>query len=95
MPRANNINQAYETPNSYLKEKNCLRDKLSQFSRIFALFARSNPREKSTGNQFAKLNPREKIFFRVLELAKLTFFIRFSINYLWSCQKYFIGYKAI
>lgn len=31
----------------------------SRFSRIFANSAKLNPREKSTGRQFVKLNPRE------------------------------------
>ena len=43
---------------TYLKERNCLRDKFSQFSRIFPKFAKLNPRKKSTGSQFVKLNPR-------------------------------------
>ena len=43
---------------NYLKERNCLRDKFSGFSRIFAKFAKLNPCEKSTGGQFAKLNPQ-------------------------------------
>ena len=48
----------------YLKERNCLRDKFSRFSRIFDKFTKLNLREKSTGSQFTKLNPREKkIFF--------------------------------
>ena len=46
----------------YLMERNCLRDKLSQFSRMFAKFAKLNPREKSTGSQFVRLNPREILF---------------------------------
>ena len=56
-------------------EKNCLQDKFSRFSRIFAKFAKLNPRENFTGSQFAKLNPRKKkyFFFRFPELAKLTF----------------------
>ena len=63
-----------EDPVVYLKEKNCLRDKFSRFSRIFPKFAKLNPHEKSTGSQFAKLNSREKnFFFRFSELAKLTF----------------------
>ena len=49
--------------NYYLMERNCLRDKLSRLSRIFAKFAKLKPREKSTASQFAKLNPREKKFF--------------------------------
>ena len=61
----------------YLNERICLRDKSSRFSRIFAKYAKLNPRKKSTGSQFAKLNPRKnkkkKNFFRFLELAKLTF----------------------
>ena len=58
----------------YLKERNCLRDKYSRFSRIFAKIPKLNPREKSTDSQFAKLNPREKKgFFRFSELVKLTF----------------------
>ena len=42
-------------------ERNCLRDKFSRFSRIFA--------------KFVKLNSRKKkfVFFRFLELAKLAF----------------------
>ena len=44
----------------YLKERNCLRDKFLRFLRIFAKFAKLSPCEKSTGSQFAKLNPREK-----------------------------------
>ena len=38
----------------YLKERNCLRDKVSRFSRIFAKFAKLNPREKFTVSQFSK-----------------------------------------
>ena len=57
-----------------LKERNCLRDKLSRFSQIFVNFAKLNPRKKSTGSQFAKLNPREKkFFFRFSELGTITF----------------------
>ena len=53
----------------------------SRFSPIFGKFTKLNPRKKSTGSQFAKLNPREKIFFICFpELAKLTFYIRSSIN---------------
>ena len=60
---------------NYLKERNCLRDKLSRF---FAKFAKLNPHEKSTGSQFANLHPREKqnIFF-------LSFF-RISKNYIFT-----------
>ena len=47
----------------YLKERNCLRDKFSRFLRIFAKFAKLNPREKSTCSQFAKLNSRDFLFF--------------------------------
>ena len=42
----------------YTKERNCLGDKSLRFSRIFAKFAKLNPRGK-------------KIFFRFSELAKL------------------------
>ena len=41
-------------------EENCLRGKFLRFSQIFARFEKLNPCEKSTGSQFAKLNPREK-----------------------------------
>ena len=52
---------------NYLKERNCLRDKFSRFSRIFAKFTKLNLREKFNGSQFTKLNPREKkkIIFRI------------------------------
>ena len=46
---------------TYPEERNCLRDKFSRFLRIFAKFAKLNSREKSTGSQFAKLNPREML----------------------------------
>ena len=49
----------------YLKKRNCLQQKFLEFLQIFAKFAKLNPRKKSTGSQFAKLNP--------LELVKLTF----------------------
>ena len=49
--------------NIYLKDRNYLRDKCSLFPRIFAEFAKLNPREKPTGSQFAKLNPCEKKYF--------------------------------
>ena len=48
---------------TYLKKKSCLRGKFSQFSRIFAKFAKLNPREKLSGSHFAKLNLREKKYF--------------------------------
>ena len=57
--------------------KNMKKDKSSQFWRIFAKFGKLNSRKKSTGSQFAKLNPRAKkiffFFFRFSELVKLTF----------------------
>ena len=56
-----NVLSPNNTGISYLTERNCLRDKFSQFSRIFPKFAKLNPREKSTGNQFAKSNPRETL----------------------------------
>ena len=48
----------------YLKERNCLRDK------FFAIF------EKSTGSQFAKLNPSEK--------KKFLSFFRISKTYIFT-----------
>ena len=46
-----------------VKERNSLQDNFSQFSRIFTKFAKLNRCEKSTGNQFAKLNPHDFFFF--------------------------------
>ena len=43
----------------YLKERNHLWDKFSRFSRILDKFAKLNHREKSSENQFAKINPRK------------------------------------
>ena len=39
-----------------LKERNFLRDRLSEFSRVFAKFVKLSSHEKSTGSQFAKLS---------------------------------------
>ena len=65
----------------YLKERNCLRDKFSRFSRVFSKFVKLNPREKSLKSQFAKIIPCEKkIFLCVSELAKLRFFILGSLS---------------
>ena len=62
---------------NYFKERNYLRDKFSRFSRIFAKFAKLNPREKSTGSQLAKLNLREKISFFIFPRK---FYIRRNNN---------------
>ena len=60
---------------NYVKERNCLRDKFSQYLQIFTKFAKLNPREKSTGSQLAKLNPREKkFFFSFLRISKTYIF---------------------
>ena len=68
------LNSSPQIAPKYLKERNCLRDKFSRYSRIFSKFAKLNPREKSNSSQFTKLNPREKkTFFRFSELAKFTF----------------------
>ena len=48
-----------KSKNNYLKERNHLWDKFSRISRILAKFAKLNPREKSSENQFTKINPRE------------------------------------
>ena len=54
------------------KESNHLWDK---FSRILAKFAKLNPREKSSENQFAKINPCEFILFLFNLFSRiLTFF---------------------
>ena len=37
---------------TYLKERNCLRNKFSRVLRIFGKFDKLNPRQKSTGSQF-------------------------------------------
>ena len=67
---------------SYLKERTCLRYKLSRFSEIFTKFAKLNPRKKSTGTQFTKLNPREK---------KILFsFFRISKTYIFTLQSKYI-----
>ena len=35
---------------NYRKERNCLRDTFSRFSRVFVKLAKLNPREKPTGS---------------------------------------------
>ena len=69
-----NVNFSYywqevSTITKYVKERNCLGDKFLRFSRIFAKFAKLNPREKSTGSQFAKLNLRETYIFTLGSLS--------------------------
>ena len=61
------LNSSPQIAPKYLKERNCLRDKFSRYSRIFSKFAKLNPREKSNSSQFTKLNPREKKHFFVFQ----------------------------
>ena len=45
----------------YLKKRNCLQQNFLEFLQFFSKFAKLNPRKKSTGSQFAKLNPCESV----------------------------------
>ena len=60
--------ECYKLKIIYLRERNCLRDKFSQFWRTFAKFGKLNPHEKNI------------FFFRFSELAKLAFLHSLSIN---------------
>ena len=75
------------TVTMYLKERNHLWDKFSRFSRIFAKFAKLNPREKSSENQFAKINSREFIYlFLIFRLSELTRFHNCFNKVIYECM---------
>ena len=65
------VYQSTSSSEPCIKWRSCLRDKFSQFSRIFAKFAKLNPRETFTGSQLVKLDRRKKYIYINFSLFRI------------------------
>ena len=72
------LNSSPQIAPKYLKKENCLRDKFSQYSRIFFQICEIKSSRKIQQQPIHEIkSTRKKTFFRFSELAKLTFLHQF------------------